>query len=106
MLGAPEYTEEQWNDWRKEQGWRPVDAWHDWRGEDGGHGNDADRYATLEVQREDVPEDVARVLNEMDAILATFQMWPRSDGKRRQKSELTCGSTVRAYSLYTLGRLR
>jgi hypothetical protein len=73
------YTQEEWNEWKLNHGWQALDARHQWYGNEE-HKDDAEaRYATVEVQRVDVPEDVACVLKEMDAIHAEFEMWPRSN---------------------------
>jgi hypothetical protein len=73
-----EYTQHEWDEWKSHKGWQALDA-RPHCVSDGKHMDDVEpRYATVEDQLADVPEDVVSFLNDMDAINAEFEMWPRA----------------------------
>jgi hypothetical protein len=85
--GEHEYTQEEWNEWKRHKRCQALDARPHCVSE-GKHKDDVEpRYATVEDPLADVHEDVVSVLNDMDAIHAEFEMWPRApDGSGRKRN--------------------
>ena len=82
-----EYTQHEWDEWKSHKRWQALDA-RPHCVSDGTYMDDVEpRYATVEDQLADVPEDVVSFLNDMDAINAEFEMWPRApDGSGRKRN--------------------
>ena len=82
-----QYTQQEWNEWKSQQGWQALDARPQCVSEGRHKVHVEPRYATVEDQQADVPEDVLSVLKHMDAIHAEFEMWPRApDGSGRTRN--------------------